>query len=956
MSISGNETETSERRGIGSYAAFFLYGFAAAGVVICQREALLFPALLVPDLQHAALAGGVTGLLTGVWAGRAILPGGRPGKTLSITGAFLPAILISAAGLLGRGPVPFLEMLCRTDGVDVRIPFALPSLLFAVCLVMPAMLGILIRIRFTAALDMSGSRTTLASVMAGGAAGTVFFSLLTCSTFGLAPALQLLAFFLFLICFYSRSPSKSHDLSTNTGPARRTGPRHNSLSANLDSFLFFWGAGLFLFFLNGLAEKHWASPCSSEACITGLSLFAASAGLFLGHRTGRSDNASAHSFTRNLLSGTTPIFCAAALAPLMEDACSASLYDALTVALLSAVPFGFFAGLLLGNRPLEQLAQGLFGTWAGMGAAFCFSCYMFDQPVMRATVLASGTVPLVVLVFVRNRTAPGIKAGGLTGFGSVVGILVLGMSFLVCDGFWFSSAQERHLTAFGSSENHRSSGSPAWPGPKALHAKSRRMASISVLLHPEPEDTLVIGPEENTNILEIAKDLMVKSITVVGPDRRDTGIESLLKESKRIKCRNIHEINAPARLFLRHSSARFDLVYLPPPSRKTACSRALHTREFYCEARDILKNNGIFCQWIFPHELSHESFVRLLGTVNEVFPGFHLFIDNRVSARPALALVSTHQEFVVSAEHTENRMFITGVLDEFVKIGLEPEMFAILSVTNGEMLEARIPPQRFSDGCGYLSFSWPEMMKRDLLTNLRFINQLQAVSCPWFKIERLPPRPNKAIKRHVFGVCMAGKALQQATIKGIEEDGAGFPGDAGHAAGISMSQAMLLARGLTTAPEYRYLLNLLNEKVYELMNAKRFDDCRMLIEECIRNAPDQTLFHLKMAELFMDEGKIAKAADTLENTHHKVRQDWRTFVSVAVIRAKMGNRCMARILLLHIATHPYLCLGENLSWVIRALEIVNGAPPAPHPHRFDPRYAEEDLPRILRDFVLDGNG
>jgi len=81
------------------------------------------------------------------------------------------------------------------------------------------------------------------------------------------------------------------------------------------------------------------------------------------------------------------------------------------------------------------------------------------------------------------------------------------------------------------------------------------------------------------------------------------------------------------RAFLRATRERYDLIVLEPLQAWSAGTTSLYTREFYEEARRVLRDGGVLAQWIPFYGQDTAATQAMVRTAIEVFPQASLWLD-----------------------------------------------------------------------------------------------------------------------------------------------------------------------------------------------------------------------------------------------------------------------------------------------------------------------------------------
>ena len=196
-------------------------------------------------------------------------------------------------------------------------------------------------------------------------------------------------------------------------------------------------------------------------------------------------------------------------------------------------------------------------------------------------------------------------------------------------------------------------------GMTARVTDTKMMAHVPLLLHPDPEDTLVICFGMGTTYRSAVSH--GRSVTVV--ELVDEVFEAfpffhLDAEQVRAYPRG-RMVTNDGRSFLKLSSARYDVITVdPPPPIDGAGVNHLYSLDFLELARDRLKPGGLMTHWIpLPGSLAGvddwETFGMLLRTFAEAFPHtLEIPSGNRIGVH----VVGSMQPIEVSDERIRARL------------------------------------------------------------------------------------------------------------------------------------------------------------------------------------------------------------------------------------------------------------------------------------------------------------
>lgn len=205
----------------------------------------------------------------------------------------------------------------------------------------------------------------------------------------------------------------------------------------------------------------------------------------------------------------------------------------------------------------------------------------------------------------------------------------------------------------------------------------RQLGHLPALLHPKPEDALIICFGTGTTAGSIALHPQVRSVDIV--DLSSAVIKSadyftdynygITKKEKA----KFHV--GDGRNYLLCSDKKFDIVSFEPPPPLEAGTASLYSEEFYQLAKNRLKPNGIMCQWI-PFDQPNEAVWKMmLRSARKVFPYVYVFEPNDAQAM----VIGSNEPVKVSFADLQKRMSATPEISRsLAEVGLD-NVYALLA-------------------------------------------------------------------------------------------------------------------------------------------------------------------------------------------------------------------------------------------------------------------------------------
>ncbi|MBI4823398.1 MAG: fused MFS/spermidine synthase [Nitrospirae bacterium] len=143
-----------------------------------------------------------------------------------------------------------------------------------------------------------------------------------------------------------------------------------------------------------------------------------------------------------------------------------------------------------------------------------------------------------------------------------------------------------------------------------------------VLLHPEPEDALVIGFGSGATVravLDYPKISHVDCIEIE-PAVIEAGRFFERASEKALHDPRLSLFIEDARSYIVSSKKKYDIIISEPSNPWISGIGNLFSKEFYETASRLLDEEGIFCQWVQLYSLRQEDLKMILRTFSSVFP------------------------------------------------------------------------------------------------------------------------------------------------------------------------------------------------------------------------------------------------------------------------------------------------------------------------------------------------
>jgi spermidine synthase len=172
----------------------------------------------------------------------------------------------------------------------------------------------------------------------------------------------------------------------------------------------------------------------------------------------------------------------------------------------------------------------------------------------------------------------------------------------------------------------------------------RRQAYLPLLLHPRPEKALFLGLGTGATfaatatfpeIKAVGVELIPEVVEVMHYFEKATGELSQYD--------NLRIVNADARRYVTATDQKYDVVIadLFHPARDGAAS--LYTMEHFEGVRDLLSEDGLFCQWLPLYQLEMDMLKVIVKTFLKVFPNGQAYLAHYSIDQPIIGLVGAKQ-------------------------------------------------------------------------------------------------------------------------------------------------------------------------------------------------------------------------------------------------------------------------------------------------------------------------
>jgi spermidine synthase len=193
------------------------------------------------------------------------------------------------------------------------------------------------------------------------------------------------------------------------------------------------------------------------------------------------------------------------------------------------------------------------------------------------------------------------------------------------------------------------------------------LAHIPLLLAPKRDDVFVVG---------WGSGVTVGSATQT-PARHITAVElepAVVEASRFFEHVNHTPLADPrvrlyeddARHILLASSDTYDVIISEPPHPWVAGVANLFTRDFYRIARDRLRPEGVFTQWLQTYQITFETYRSILATFQSVFPQVLVFHPGGADT----VLVGSRSPLLLDLDELERRWRFEATANDLARLGM----------------------------------------------------------------------------------------------------------------------------------------------------------------------------------------------------------------------------------------------------------------------------------------------
>src|SRR5207248_4759230 len=216
----------------------------------------------------------------------------------------------------------------------------------------------------------------------------------------------------------------------------------------------------------------------------------------------------------------------------------------------------------------------------------------------------------------------------------------------------------------------------------------RLFAYLPLVLHPQPQDALLIAFGCGVTADALAHDVDLERIDIVdtskeafdlADDYRDAGYSNSLRDPR------ANAIVQDGRFFLQASPRRYDIITGEPPPPKVLGSVNLYTEQFFSLMGDRLKDGGIATFWLPVYQLNVNEAKAILRAFHDAFPATIIWSS---SDEEWIMMGIKGAPHKIDNERIRKLWSFSSTRTDLARIGIEvPEQMAALFVMDGDEID-----------------------------------------------------------------------------------------------------------------------------------------------------------------------------------------------------------------------------------------------------------------------------
>jgi spermidine synthase len=234
----------------------------------------------------------------------------------------------------------------------------------------------------------------------------------------------------------------------------------------------------------------------------------------------------------------------------------------------------------------------------------------------------------------------------------------------------------------------------------------RLLGNLPMLLHPDPEDVLVIafGGGITLASVERHRPRSLDCVEVVSGVFDAAGLFARYNDSlqERLENGGINLIVDDGRNHILRTERKYDVIISDSTHPGTADSWVLYTEEFYRLCKERLNEGGLVAQWLPLHGLAVDDYKMILRTFQTVFPHASLWLTTNYTI-----LLGTPEELRIDLGRLRQRLTSEAVAGPLAEVDLGDAFSLLSAIALDERALTRFagPGAINSDDRPYISFT-----------------------------------------------------------------------------------------------------------------------------------------------------------------------------------------------------------------------------------------------------------
>ena len=219
-------------------------------------------------------------------------------------------------------------------------------------------------------------------------------------------------------------------------------------------------------------------------------------------------------------------------------------------------------------------------------------------------------------------------------------------------------------------------GNPEVPALYAHELCFKMLGDLGPMLHPHPDDVLMVCFGGGIAAGATTQLPAVKSLTIVDLESSVVEAAGLLAQENHGVLRNpkTRVVIDDGRNYVMNSDRKWPVIITDSTHPKAPDSWVLYSQEFYRQVHDHLTNDGVFVQWVPPHDLTADEYKIIVRTFQSVFPHTSLWVNAGMDERGQFIvytlLVATPGPLSIDASKLRQRLAATPVHADLNPYGL----------------------------------------------------------------------------------------------------------------------------------------------------------------------------------------------------------------------------------------------------------------------------------------------